>query len=197
MSPESFPSRAYASKEAERLYAKLPSHKWGEFSRLIGLGMPAPELVWPELPACATVVFERKRPQFDFAEEVGGEGAISGLVFLALDELGEPADLVAWAPRENHLAAWFGTVALLGAEDLCAPRLTKEGALPVFESPLGWLRAGREGVVVIEPRGAAPPLRLAEPLVAESIEHGEKLRCMLKVKPPRIFVAKPDVWSAA
>ena len=159
--------------------------------------MPAPTLVWPELLACATLVSTAKRTQFDFAEEVGDEGAISAFLFLARDEDGEPADLVAWAPRENRLAAWFGTVALLGAEDLWAPRLTKERALPVFETPLGWLRAGREGVVVIDRRGAAPPLRLAEPLVAELIEHGEKLRCMLKVQPPRIFVANPDVRSAA
>jgi hypothetical protein len=169
MSVESFPSRAYASGEAERLYAKLPSLEWGEFSRLIGLGVPAPALVWPELPARATVVFDRKRTQFDFAEEVGDEAAISAFLFLARDEDGEPADLVAWAPRVNRLASWFGAVALLGAEDLSAPRLTKERALAVFETPLGWLRAGREGVVVIDPRGAAPPLRLAEPLVAESI----------------------------
>jgi hypothetical protein len=145
MSVVSFPSRAYASEEAARLYAKLPSLQWGEFSRLIGLGVP----VWPELPACATVVFDRKRPQFDFAEEVGDQGAISAFLFLARDEDGEPADLVAWAPSVNRLAAWFGAVALLGAEDLWAPRLTKERALPVFEAPLGWLRAGREGVVVI------------------------------------------------
>ena len=67
----------------------------------------------------------------------------------------------------------------------------------MFETPLGWLRAGREGVVVIDPRGAAPPLRLEEPLVAELIEHGEKLRYMLKVRAPRIFVANPDVRSVA
>jgi hypothetical protein len=191
------PSRVYASEEAERRHALLSPIRWREFSGLMGDGVPAPALIWPDLPARASVVFDRRQPLFDFAEEVGGEGAVPAFVFLAFDELGEPADLVAWAPREKRLAAWFGASSLLGAEELWTPRLTKEGALAVFETPLGWLRAGREGVVVIDPRRAAPTLRLAEPLVAESIEHGEKLRRVLKVKPPRVYVAKSELRDAA
>jgi hypothetical protein len=53
------------------------------------------------------------------------------------------------------------------------------------------LRAGREGVVVIDTRGAVPPPRLAEILVAESIEHGEKAQCTLKVQPTRISSQTP------
>lgn len=160
-------------------------------------GVGAPALIWPHLPARASVVFDRRRPLFDLAEDAGDEGAASAFVFLALDEEGEPADLVAWAPQEQRLAAWFGASPLLGAENLWAPRLTRESALAVFKSPLGWLRAGREGVVVVDPSGSAPLLRRAEPLVTESIDHGQRLRRRLTVKPPRIYVAKSELRSAA
>ncbi len=182
--------RLPAGEEAERHYGLLPPISWREFTGLMREGVGAPALIWPHLPARAFVAFDRRRPLFDFAADAGDEGAASAFVFLALDEEGETADLVAWAPQENRLAAWFGASPLLGAENLWAPRLTKERALAVFESPLGWLRAGREGVVVIDPQRAAPLLRHAEPLVAESIDHGQRLRRRLAARPPRVYVAK-------
>jgi hypothetical protein len=184
-------------EDAERRYVLLPPISWPEFSGLTREGICAPALIRPHLPARASVVFDRRQPLFDFAEDAGGEGAASAFVFLALDEEGEPADLVAWAPQARRLAAWFGASPLLGAENLWSPRLTKEQALAVFESPLGWLRAGREGVVVIDPRRSAPLLRLAEPLVAESIDHGQRLRRRLTVRPPRVYVAKSELRVAA
>ena len=185
------------SEEAERRYVLLPPIRWPEFSGLMREGVGAPALIWPHLPARASVVFDCRRRLFDFAEDTSDEGAASAFVFLSLDEEGEPADLVAWAPQEQRLAAWFGASPLLGAENLWAPRLTKERALSVFESPLGWLRAGREGVVVIDKRRSAPLLRLAEPLIAESIDHGQRLRRRLTLRPPRVYVAKSQLRSAA
>ena len=102
------PSRTYAGREAKRRHALLPPMRWCEFSGLMGEGVPAPALIWPDLPARGSVVFDCREPLFDFAEEVSGEGAVPAFVFLAFDELGEPADLVAWSPRVKRLAAWFG-----------------------------------------------------------------------------------------
>jgi hypothetical protein len=143
------------------------------------------------------VVFHGKRPLFDFVEEIGAEGAASALLFLARDEDGESADLVAWAQQEKRLAAWFGASPLLGADDLWAPRLNEKAALAVFESPLDWLQNGRDGVVVVDPCGAAPLLRLAEPLIAQSVERGQRLRRMLEQRPPRVYVAKSELRGAA
>lgn len=182
------------SDEVESVFYELNTPPLSWLVQLKVLGISVDALAEPERPAHAAVMFHDDQPLFDID---GGEGADQALIFLARDELGEPADLVAWDPQQKRLAAWFGSSALLGAENLWAPRLSKEQALHVFESPLGWLRAGREGVVVVDPHGAAPSLCRAAPLVAESIEHGERLRRMLTVRPPRIFVALSDVRSAA
>jgi hypothetical protein len=190
-------TRTTVSEEVESLHKRLAPPPLDVIRRLRAEGVSPDALAEPELPALADVVFHDARPFFDFVEETGDEGAVPAIVFLARDEEGEPADLVAWAPQEQRLAAWFGASPLLGAEYLWAPRLTKEQALAVFESPLGWLRAGREGVVVIDPRRAAPLLRRAEPLVAESIDHGQRLRRRLTVRPPRVYVAKSKLRSAA
>jgi hypothetical protein len=191
-----FPSRADAARIAAWRYLTLTPLKWPEFQRLMGDGVPPPALIWPDLPARELVVFRDNRPLFDFAA-VGEEGAISALIFLAYDERGEPADLVAWVPEQKLIGAWFGAVALLGAENLWAPRLTREGALDVFESPFEWLCSGRTGVVIVNPPRAAPLLRIAEPLAAESVEHGRRLDKLLTARKPRILVPRPEVRRAA
>ena len=70
-------------EQAKRRYALLTPMRWREFSGLRGAGVSAAALIWPDLPARASVVFDRRGTLFDFAEEVGDEGAISALVFLA------------------------------------------------------------------------------------------------------------------
>jgi hypothetical protein len=189
-------SRADAARAAAWRYLTLTPLLWPEFQRLMGEGVPAAALIWPDLPARESVVFHNNRPLFDFAVD-GDEGAVSALIFLAYDKFSEPADLVAWDPQQEGIGAWFGAVALLGEESLWEPRLTKEGALSVFESPLVWLRDGRQGVIVIDPPRAAPLLRLSEPLAAESVEHGRRLDKLLTVRKPRILVPRPEVRRAA
>src|SRR5580658_363337 len=144
------PSRADAAQAAAWRYLTLTPLKWPEFQRLMGDGVSAAALIWRDLPARELVIFHDNRSLFDFAA-AGEEGAISALIFLAYDEFGDPADLVAWDPQQERIGAWFGAVALLGEENLWGPRLAKGGALSVFESPLAWLRDWREGVIVIDP----------------------------------------------
>jgi hypothetical protein len=189
-------SRSEAAYDAERRYALLPPPSLGDIRRLRERGVSVDALCEPELLARAEVAFFPDLHVFDFSYEVG-EKVVSAFIFLARDEQGDPCDLVAWAPQAKLLAAWYGNAALLGAESVYAPRLDPERALLVHQRPLEWLLHDRSGVVVIDPRGAAQLLRFAEPLAADSVEYGQKLQRMLKVRPPRIFVANPDMWSAA
>lgn len=106
----------------------------------------------------------------------------------ALDGGGFLADLVAWQPRTGVLASWLGRVALLGEEQVCGPRWGDE-PLILHANPLAWLRASREGAVVLNPSQAAPLLRDVGPLEVATVEEGLRLRAMLSVKPPRIVVA--------
>ena len=136
--------------DVEKRFDRLPSLRWSEFDRFLKSGVPARALVYPDLPARARVVFFPGRPLFDFAEDVGEEVAVPAFVFLARDEFGDACDLVAWAPGEARVAAWLGRASMLGLESLWAPRIAYDGALPVCETPLEWLRAERRAVVILD-----------------------------------------------
>jgi hypothetical protein len=182
--------------DVETRYDLLPSIGWPAYESLIKKGVPSPALAY-DIPAFASVVYFPDRPLFDFAEDVGDEGAAMALVFLAYDEQSEVIDLVAWSSKPDRLAAWYGAAAMLGGEQIWAPRIANEGALPVFETVLDWLRADRQGVVVVDEVRAAPLLYEAQPLFCTSIEHASRLRERITPRPPKIFVPKALVRSAA
>ncbi len=108
-------------------------------------------------------------------------------IVLALDLDGQPADLMAWRPDpRGFLASWTGRAPLLGAEQLEMPRLGEP--LRVHETPLEWLRDGRQGVVVVDPKMAAPALIDAAPLAVSTPAFAVRLRSMLHRAPPKIVV---------
>jgi hypothetical protein len=145
--------------EIERRWHRLPPISIAWIKRLKELGVSVNGLCEPELPA-QTQVIMHDGFAFDFAEEADGQ-PIDAVIFVARDELGDPIDYVAWEPRLNRMASLWGRVALLGEDEIYAPRLDPEQALEVFETPLQWLLAGRQGVVIVDPqfRSSAPPRR--------------------------------------
>jgi hypothetical protein len=179
----------------------LPALQWREFRRFLNRGVPSAALVFPEFPARARVVFFTDRPVFDFVEDLDDEGdqesAAAAFIFLARNELGEPCDLIAWQPVFARVAAWYGRASLLGLESLWAPRIAFDGALAIFETPLEWLTAGRQGVIIVNPERAAPLLREAEHLRAPNEKYGLYLRSLVTARPPRIVVPKTSLRSAA
>jgi hypothetical protein len=176
---------------AEEIFEQLPPMSSSAFHWLLSQGVPRAVLA-AEVPCLAKVVFHRSQSFFDFVDD--GEG-IDALILLARDECGEPADLVAWSTRHQELGAYFGAVSVLGADDILAPRLTGEAALLIHRTPLEWLKAGREGVVIINAEDAAVALRDFGPFVARDVEHGKELRRIFRRREPRIFV--PDKRAAA
>jgi hypothetical protein len=66
------------------------------------------------------------------------------------------ADLVAWSPRSGRIASRLGIAALLGEGQAERAATNLAGApLPVWRTPLDWLRAARRGVVIVDrPRAA-------------------------------------------
>jgi len=162
--------------------------------RLRERGVSVDALCEPELPAQAQVVM--RDSVFDFADECD-DAAVDAVIFLARDEFGDPADLVAWDPRGNRIAGWYGAAPLLGAENIFGPRLDPEQALRVDESPLHWLLAEREGVVIVHSLRAAPILREYEPLKVVDPTFGRRLAILINPKPPRIYAPSVSAKEAA
>ena len=84
---------------------------------------------------------------FDLDHE--GERA---LIFRAEDR-GEVIDLVAWQPRTSAVASWRGQAFCLGdMESIFNPATYfAADALRVHATPLDWLMADRDGIVIVRP----------------------------------------------
>lgn len=126
---------------------------------------------------------------FEFARYVqGGEPAdvLSAFVFLLFDDDGQPADLAAWRP-DGGLALWRDAVWALGQEQVGLPRMGEP--LRVHDGVLDWLRAGREGIVVVNHAVAAWALRTTGTLAVETRQDADRLRKALTVPPPPIVVS--------
>ena len=134
--------------------------------------------------------------RFDFAAETSlTRSTFAAVVFPVFDDLGEIVDVAAWNPDSGALALWRGEASMLGEQNIFAPRLDHDG-LHVHPDALTWLRAGRGGVVIIDPQRAR--WRLAEErLVVGDAAFGRRLRDALRLPAPQVFVAAHDGRRAA
>jgi hypothetical protein len=76
---------------------------------------------------------------------------------------------------------------MLGLESLWAPRIVYDGALPVCETPLEWLRTERSGVVILDPTRARWSLYRTS-LIVSDVAFGCRVREALRWPAPQIFV---------
>ena len=137
-----------------------------------------------DIPRIDRVIFD-DRGGFEFARYRQGVRDAGAMIFIVRNHIGDAIDLAAWGPP-RPLALWIARGSMLGSENLFGFRM-REG-LEIHPTPLEWLRAGCQGVVIIEPQKSADLLRRAGPLQASSIAQGRTLRKLLDVKPPRILV---------
>ena len=140
------------------------------------------------------IVPHRAARRFEFTrhDETAGEEGCS-LIVLALDAWGTPVDLVAFhAGATPFVGSWLGRVGLLGEEQIHRPR----DILHVHATPLSWLRAGRDGVCIVDPVRAAPMLRDAGTMAVATSHERRRLVETMTVRLPRIIV-RPTLWSAA
>ncbi len=134
--------------------------------------------LWPI--SGATVRFDART--FDLAGD--GERA---LTFRAEDR-GEVIDFVAWQPLTGKLASWRGVAFCLGdVDDVFNPATYfAGGALRVHETPLQWLQADREGIVIVRRDFAYAHLRFCQRIVCDDLAYAERIERW--VRPPKSTV---------
>jgi len=60
-------------------------------------------------------------------------------------------DLIAWNPKRNALATWRGAAFALGQDAIWNPAsYFMDSALRVHRTPLEWLKADRDGIVIVQ-----------------------------------------------
>jgi len=124
---------------------------------------------------------------FDFAGDGDNGNAAPAFVIGVLGD-GGLIDLCAWQLETDRTALWLGRGFALGETQLA---FRHHEPLPVWRTPLAWLRANRVGIVILNVSAAWS--RLADlPILAEDIQHGNSLEKLLT--PPRplptIFVRR-------
>ncbi|MBX4989386.1 hypothetical protein [Rhizobium lentis] len=115
---------------------------------LNGSGVPLRAIIRPE-PIRLAHGFNGPDGLFDPDE--------SGPAWFAFAEVG---DVIFWRPENDELARWTGRAFALGEQAVDNAGTYSLGhCLHVHRSPLHWLKAGRDGVVVIDWRRAFDELR--------------------------------------
>lgn len=145
------------------------------------------------VPRIDRVIFDN-RDGFEFARYRSDRRGTGAMIFVVRDHIGDVIDLAAWGPP-RPLALWIARGSMLGSENLFGFRMRE--ALEIHPTPLEWLRAGCQGVVIIDPQKSTDLLRRAAPLQASSVAHGRALSRILEVRRPRILVPAPVDRRAA
>jgi hypothetical protein len=145
---------------------------------------------WPVL--ADRVVFEGDF--FQFADDIGEKGE-PVFTFVVISTAGF-TDIVAWHPRTSRLADWFGHGFALGERQIHNTNPLIPG-LPVFRSPIGWLRAGRRGIVIVREDFTKVVLQSVPLLVVEDDQHRRDLQRLFPIgcRGPEITVALPTPTS--
>jgi hypothetical protein len=182
-----------AAAEVPLRYRACADIEQRQIDWMIDLDVPPQSISDPDVLVRAEVVFN-EQGFFDFAGERRVEGAAeNAVIIMQRDETGLPADLIAWQPRRTVVAPWLRRYGHLG--DAEGPRLHKHGGLPVWPTVLDWLRARRDGVVIINPEQARH--ELIGPFVAMGgLAHARAILQTLSVT-PRVLVAQAQQQEAA
>jgi hypothetical protein len=87
-------------------------------------------------------------------------------------------DLIAFDPETGLLATWLGRAFAINEASIWEPNLDGD-PLPVWRDPIGWLKANRQGIVLLKPEQAYSYLDHLPGVIAEDVQHGEELERLL------------------
>jgi hypothetical protein len=157
-----------------------------EIDRFAVFGIAALDLCCPWPMMADRVIFQPSR-LFDFARHVHDEVNESNAFTIGVLGLGGLIDIVAWDPNTDRHAPWLGRAFALGEKQIWQPNLSGD-PLPIWRSPMGWLRSGRMGLVILR-RSAAPfYLRDTVAVSGEDPCHCADIKRMLTLQQPKIVV---------
>ena len=130
--------------EQQHLKAGCLSQVQIDWLRRQGVSETAIIADWPV--NAANVVFDGNR--FDIvAPAAGGQKAVTILI----EDTHQALDIGAWAPSTGQTGLWLGTGFAANQSDIWNPAKTAfNGCLKVHATPLEWLKADRDGIVIFD-----------------------------------------------
>lgn len=141
---------------------------------LLDQGVSEQAMMHPWCIGGARVRFEGRH----FDVNLDGELAIT----FRAEDCEEVIDLTAWQPRTGKLASWREQAFCIGDfDDLFNPAIYfAGGALRIHASPLEWLRANREGIVILRPDLAYAHLRFVPRLSFADPTHARRVQSWIR-----------------
>jgi hypothetical protein len=156
--------------------------KQAEIDRLRAQGAYPLDLFKPWSTQVDRVIFNGE--YFEFADDEVGEQVFTMGV---ISEAGL-IDVLAWRPLSGRMAMWLGLGFGLNEVQIGDHEDNASIGLAVFRSPLGWLRAGCDGIVIVRKTFTHIVLAKVPLLIAEDEAHRIELRNMFPSGGPRIVV---------
>jgi hypothetical protein len=152
-----------------------------ELRWLFNQDVPDTAMLEPTHLRAGTVTF---LGEFSFDFDPDGERA---LIFF------EPADLVAWQPRSGKLGAWRNNAFALNEDAIWNPASYFSGsALRVHHTPLEWLVANRDGIVIVQPRFTYANLKDCRRLSFSDHVHAQRVKQWLQPPKPTVEILIED-----
>lgn len=161
---------------------RVPALDLAELRRLRSQGVSRSAMLHPWPMGATNVAFDGGTFELD----VNGERA---LTFRATDR-GEVVDLVAWQPHTGALASWRGQAFCLGdVDDIFNPATYFAGnALRVHATPLDWLLADRDGIVIVRSDLVPAYLANCHRIRFSSKSHARQVEKWLKPREPMVEI---------
>jgi hypothetical protein len=158
-------------------------------------GVPIDALSTPRVILNNDVVFDEDGGTFTFARHTNDPGKPA--ITILVEGTTGPIDIAAWSPP--RLASWIGHSYALDEWRVFAPKLDND-PLSVWRTPLGWLRANRDGIVFLPKMRTRAGMAMADhlpALLAEDVPHGRELKRLQREPRLKIYVPEASIRRAA
>jgi hypothetical protein len=159
------------------------------------LGISGLDLATPDMVLKAGIILEDGGVTFVFEHHTDTDEGRDAFILPVEGPIGIN-DLIAFGPEIGLLATWLGRALAINEASIWAPNLDRD-PLPVWRDPIGWLKAKRQGIVLLKPEQAYSYLDHLPGVIAEDLQHGEELERLLWTPRHRIPVFLRDANERA
>jgi hypothetical protein len=159
----------------------------GELHRFEITGVTAKSLAIPH-PVRRDLVMFGQDGSFEFSRDTNEDTGAPAFTLIVSASAG-PIDIVAWQPKPNRIALWLNRGFALGEEQIWRARLDRP--MPIWRTPMSWLRSGRDGLVLLRPDAAFHYLSELSTVAAEDFEHAQEIQRLLRPPMPRTKILIP------
>jgi hypothetical protein len=159
------------------------------------LGISGLDLATPEMVFKAGIILEDGGDTFIFEHHTDTDDGRDGFI-LPVEGANGITDIVAFDAETGLLATWLGRAFAINEASIWEPNLDRD-PLPVWRDPIGWLKANRQGIVLLRPEQAYSRLDHLTGVIAEDVQHGEELERLLWTPRRRVPVFLRDANERA